>query len=131
MNSQVNRQMAAIGAAAVMFSICTGLDAKIAQGSQWGPWFILGLAVLGVALVFASCKNRGRGNPAPYSALTIGNVYEVIHFQQDISDILILNRSGRRPEGEPLLISDRGFPPVLKAIGRRFEKTEQSHKIIC
>jgi hypothetical protein len=125
MNSQTNSTLLTIGVCLATLSLGIGTERALASGYHLMVFVLYGLLMVGIICVFAACKNRGRGNPAPFSELVVGNTYEVILLRQDISEILLLNRSSRYPEGDTVLISLSGFPAELKREGRRFMREKR------
>jgi hypothetical protein len=132
MNSQANSTLLTIGISLAVLSLGIGTNSMLARGYHLMVFALYGLLIVGIICVFAACKNRGRGDPAPYSALVIGNTYEVIFLRQDISEMLLLNRSSRYPEGDTVLITLSGFPSELKKEGLRFLREKGGgYKIIA
>lgn len=80
----------------------------------------IALPLLGSFLVYWAIKDDKLGMPTRFELLNPEDTHEVIALYPEFDCLFIINRSSRRPEGEPILIEEKGLPQRLRQPGARF-----------
>lgn|GEM_PF-2586580 len=114
-----NRKTASLAFGLIMLLISLGLLLNhTIEGSK--SFLSVALPLVGSFLVYRAIKDDKLGIPTNFDLLNPEDTYEVISVFPEWDCLVIINRSSRRPEGEPILIEEKGFPRKMRHPGAKF-----------